>query len=1575
MPASGRIFRIFVSSTFSDLKEERNALQERVFPRLRKLCEEHGCRFQAIDLRWGVSEEAALDNRTMQICFEEIERSQRTTPRPNFIVLLGNRYGWRPLPEEIPAEEFEEIERRVTSEKDHVLLSRWYRRDDNNVPPVSILQPRNVPYDDFEVWDREVQRPLLALLEGITGGMDLDESQLSKYTTSATEQEIERGALSVPDADEHVFCYFRDIAGFDGDTGGASAAAFFDIHKDGGIDEDAATRLEALKEQLTSQLPGNIREYSSDWIGEEEVPITLSHIDRLCEDVEMNLTRVIETQLVEVSREGEEEGVHLREEIEAQHAFARERAKFFIGRGDLLGSIDEYIGSSVSQPLVIYGESGSGKSALMARAFALAQESHPSATVIPRFIGATPSSSDIRMLLEGLGTQIADAYGDEDIEVPGEYQELVRKLPEFLALATEERPLVLFLDALDQLGPANNARQLGWLPRKLHDNVSLIVSVMDREGADGECLRAAQNFLPADRLLQLAPLAADEGESLLATWLDDASRTLQPQQRDDILTKFSRNGLPLYLKLAFEEAKRWRSYAGLPCGADDVPGLAEDISGISNDLFARLELPANHGPTLVSKALGYLIAAKNGLTEDEMLNLLTLDQEVMTKRSAFWPDANRLPVIIWSRLYFDLEPYLAEQRADHTTLFHFYHRQLQEVATERYCSGDAKTRAHRHLAGYFSDQNNWHKTVPLTCVDDFKERIPNYRKTAELPYQQAYGGLDEDYYRTLTDFDFIDAKNAGYGPFALIEDYDRVSILSQTVSSQLGKSDHQALGAIRSALQLSVHVLIKSQDQMASQMYGRLMKDKSSELESFLEYIRYIGDRPWIRPINSSLSQAGGQTIQIPKGHTGSVNTVAVTPDGTRAVSGSDDETLRVWDLSFGEEVATLKGHTSWVTAVAVTPDGTRAVSASNDKTLRVWDLSSGKTVATLVGHKGSVTAVAVTPDGTRAVSGSGDKTLRVWDLSSGKTVVTLAGHIGWIEAVAVTPDGTRAVSASVDRTLRVWDLVSAKPVASLAGHSKSVNGVAVTPDGTRAVSGSGDKTLRVWDLSSGKEIGILEGHTDWVNSVTVTPDCTRVVSASGDKTLRVWDLSSGKTVATLVGHSNSVNGVAVTPDGTRAVSGSGDKTLRVWDLSSRKALDTLAGHTDWISAVAVTPDGTRAVSTLDEKTLSIWDLSSGKQVATLAAHFFLNPRYIADAVAVTPDGTRAVLGSRNDRLYVWDLSSGKIVGTLVGHTGWVNAVAVTPDGTRAVSASLDGTLRVWNLSSGKTVAILVGHSNSVNGVMVTPDGTRAVSGSGDKTHRVWDLSSGKLVTTLAGHTDGGRGFAVTPDGTRVVSGSDDNTLCVWDLSSGKLVTTLAGHTYGGRDFAVTPDGTRVVSESDDNTLCVWDLSSGKLVATLAGRIEWITAVAVTTDGRRAVSVVVDRTLRVWDLSSCKVIADFSGDGKIIPVAYSHHQNNVIARGDGMLLFHLENIEIGPPILNARYIVAEDSYTFDCVYCQQQSQINVSDMGKEISCPRCGRRVKLNPVPFDVPPREIKPIRKVPYKQPDDLKRFGFERI
>jgi hypothetical protein len=747
-----------------------------VWPRLKKQCEQGGARFQAIDLRWGVSEEAALDQQTINICLDEVKRCRETSPRPNFIVLLGDRYGWRPAPPQIPADVFERF-----SAEHRGRLEEWYLKDENADPPEYVLKERDGEYEKSENWD-PVERALTSGLREAVEGMGLEPDALRKYLASATEQEIERGALSVDDAPEHVFCFFRRITNLEQliddipaeqmerpDPETPLAEDFVDLvdpKNDRRVDTDARNRLTALKESLR-RYPGNVEDYEARWSGDDN---TKDHIDKLCEDVWLRLSQVIQTELDRREKESE-----LDREIDAHRRFADERARFFVPRffttgEDAVGRIVRHVEETNAHPLAVAGVSGSGKSALMAKAAEQAGEKHPGAVLVRRFIGATPESSDGRALLGSLCREIAREYG-QDETAPADYRELVEEFPNRLALATPQRPLMVFLDAFDQLSDADGARSLVWLPAELPENVHVVVSALNAEAEAGkpapkgsECLATLRAKLPDDNVVELRPMSREEGSALLKLWLEDARRSLRDHQRDEVLSKFAAEepeaegsepeGLPLYLKLAFEEARRWRSYSDV---ADTV--LTSGVpSIIRKNLFARLERDENHGEVLVCYSLGYLGAAKNGLSEDELLDVLSAQKDVLAdfrKRAPRSPEVDRLPVVVWSRLYYDLEPYLGERSADEASLLSFYHRQLAEVVAEDYLAADQGLDRHRELARHFDPQ-------PLVREGE-GSKTPNLRKMSELPYQQTYGEMWEELFGTLTDFEFLERKAADYG--------------------------------------------------------------------------------------------------------------------------------------------------------------------------------------------------------------------------------------------------------------------------------------------------------------------------------------------------------------------------------------------------------------------------------------------------------------------------------------------------------------------------------------------------------------------------------------------------------------------------------------------------------------------------------------------------------------------------------------------------------------------------------------------------------------------------------------------
>jgi small GTP-binding protein len=278
---------------------------------------------------------------------------------------------------------------------------------------------------------------------------------------------------------------------------------------------------------------------------------------------------------------------------------------------------------------------------------------------------------------------------------------------------------------------------------------------------------------------------------------------------------------------------------------------------------------------------------------------------------------------------------------------------------------------------------------------------------------------------------------------------------------------------------------------------------------------------------------------------------VALCGDARRALSGSADNTVRLWDVESGGYLRVLEGHTASIWSVALSGDGRRALSGSADDTVRLWDLESGACLRVLTGHTSRVLSVALSDDGNRALSGSDDHTVRLWDLESGGCLCVLKGHISSVVSVALSGDGRRALSGSADHTMRLWDLESGGCLRVLEGHTDSVVSVALSGDGRRALSGSADHTMRLWDVESGGCLRVLEGHTDSVWSVALSGDGRRALSGSADKTVRLWDVESGGCLRVLEGHTDSVWSVALSGDGRRLFSSALNGVLRLWTVDT----------------------------------------------------------------------------------------------------------------------------------------------------------------------------------------------------------------------------------------------------------------------------------------------------------------------------------------------------------------------------------------------------------------------------------------
>lgn len=211
---------------------------------------------------------------------------------------------------------------------------------------------------------------------------------------------------------------------------------------------------------------------------------------------------------------------------------------------------------------------------------------------------------------------------------------------------------------------------------------------------------------------------------------------------------------------------------------------------------------------------------------------------------------------------------------------------------------------------------------------------------------------------------------------------------------------------------------------------------------------------------------ASARLKQTFSGHTDSVYAVAFSPDGKTLASGSNDSTVKLWDMETLRLRATLMGHADGVYSLAFSPDARALASGSNDTTIKVWDVQTAELTRTLVGHTGAVYSISFSEDGKQLFSGSNDKTVKVWDLDSGELKRTFRGLDDNVDAIATSPDGKILAKASLDNAVRLLDAGRNDLRATLTGHMRPVTSVSFSADGKTLASGSLDKTVRLWDVS-----------------------------------------------------------------------------------------------------------------------------------------------------------------------------------------------------------------------------------------------------------------------------------------------------------------------------------------------------------------------------------------------------------------------------------------------------------------------------------------------------------------------------
>ncbi|XP_038070325.1 NACHT domain- and WD repeat-containing protein 1-like isoform X2 [Patiria miniata] len=1187
-----KMVRVYISAASVDSEMERNALMERVYPKLRDHCALSGYEFEAIDLFWGLWDNRLNDERFLDQCLREIKHCQAASTGPNFMSFLNMKYDRCKTPIRVLASAFDRLLKKVAEDDDRSLLTKHYLLDSNSVPPVYLFQG-NASEDEAE-----------RICEILRSSWGKEEKE--RYMASVSETEIDEGVFSPTSVSDAVIWLHRRFTRIDPNDD--TAGIYLDLLPG---NKEADTHSHEQLAQLTKRLAakvneGNFFKFDIPWspkgLDPDGISTHAKYIDDICNKTQQILTELIDRAVAERLEEdvmAKKTHQRLYQELQHHTLLAQRHSETFHGQTDLLNRVRDYLGGDSQSPLILHGGAGSGKTALAAMAVKLCSQVLPLSACVVRFVGATPESSTPNQLLRSACEQIAYLYGEHISIASKGANRLSKDLPTLLKRVTEDRPLVVVLDGIDQFtSTGDNTAAFNWIPDTLPSNVKMILTM---RGTDYEGFTHLKSLLrDSASFVEVPQLSGADSTKMFESLLKAHGRTLCDTQAKLLKDAVAGCPTPLYVKLASHVACTWRSY-----DESSSTKLEKDTGAQINAILDRLE--RRYGKLAVSHSIGYLCVARDGVSDAEMNDLLSCDDAVLDELySSKRPVLRRVPAYLWIAICQELAPFLSDRVVDDRCLRTWAHVSLRELVCKRYLAATQnRIQLHKNMQDYF--QGRWAKSKKKPFIKEGGIEVlmdryvlpqlasygsyPNRRRYHELVYHALNSGEKKFADKYIWDLEWLRRK---------LEHCDVYRVMEDAILAQRKDPNNLDLQLFLEFLQVSAYALSTDGSQLFTQLRQRLsggvMERKGSSYPKMQQMFKHAAKPPVCNffPSRDCLRRMEAKSPDESEPTLKPILTglYRVTNSNTFMVSvASEEGEVKVWNITTQKCVRTLRNVTCPRDVQFI--DNHRVVVLCN-RELLIFNLDMGTFDTKLKGIM--------------------NQKMPYYGMSDSEHVVALSRNRMYVNMINVT-------SGDVVSTFKV-------------GEDRFLNSLLVSANGHRCVCGDDTQKpspLLVWDLTARKLIHDfrINQHEFVTRMAAISNDGHYVVSVIKElddpsrNFIIVYDLQSGQQFKKWKPLSNTTC-VAISSEGQCVVNGCEDCSLLVWDLSSGSLKYTLEGHTHSVDSIYLSEDGKRCLSndsTQMDRSLHMWDLQQGVNIATFT------PDYPISCCQISANGDCAVIG------------------------------------------------------------------------------------------------------------------------------------------------------------------------------------------------------------------------------------------------------------------------------------------------------------------------------------------------------------